>query len=267
MLSNLHTHTTFCDGKNTAEEIVLAAIDKGFSSIGFSGHGYTDFDLSYCMKDTARYMATIQDLRKQYGSRIEIYLGIEEDAFSPLPNRTEFDYVIGSSHYLKFDNRYYAIDASHDTFRRCLDLFSGDPLKLADGYYRAFCEYLFTHKPDIIGHFDLITKYDELESAQFLNDTAYHDLAKRYLKEALKCDCLFEVNTGAMARGYRTVPYPHVELLHTLKKNGGKLIVSSDSHTADTLDHAFAETRAMLRYIGFEYVYTLSKGEFIKDLL
>ncbi len=38
MLANYHTHTTYCDGKNTPEEIVLCAIEKGFTSIGFSGH-------------------------------------------------------------------------------------------------------------------------------------------------------------------------------------------------------------------------------------
>ena len=37
-LQNLHQHTTFCDGKNTPEEIVLEAIKKGFGAIGFSGH-------------------------------------------------------------------------------------------------------------------------------------------------------------------------------------------------------------------------------------
>ena len=35
-LQNLHQHSTFCDGKNTPEEIVLAAIDKGFDVIGFN---------------------------------------------------------------------------------------------------------------------------------------------------------------------------------------------------------------------------------------
>lgn len=52
MLANFHTHSTFCDGKNTPEEIVLAALEKGFVSIGFSSHGYTPYDLRYCMKDT-----------------------------------------------------------------------------------------------------------------------------------------------------------------------------------------------------------------------
>ena len=31
MKANYHTHTVFCDGKNTPEEIILAAIEKGFS--------------------------------------------------------------------------------------------------------------------------------------------------------------------------------------------------------------------------------------------
>ena len=35
--ANFHTHSKFCDGKNTAEEMVLAAIDKGFTVLGFYG--------------------------------------------------------------------------------------------------------------------------------------------------------------------------------------------------------------------------------------
>ena len=38
MKRNLHTHSTFCDGKNTPEEMVRAAIAKGFDAIGFSSH-------------------------------------------------------------------------------------------------------------------------------------------------------------------------------------------------------------------------------------
>ena len=67
MLANYHTHTSFCDGKNTPEQIVLYAIEKGFTSIGFSGHGYTPFDLRYCMKDTAGYIEEISRLKDKYG--------------------------------------------------------------------------------------------------------------------------------------------------------------------------------------------------------
>ena len=47
--ANYHTHTKYCDGKNTVAEMTKAAFDKGFTHLGFSGHGYTDFDESYCM--------------------------------------------------------------------------------------------------------------------------------------------------------------------------------------------------------------------------
>lgn len=267
MLSNLHTHTTLCDGKNSPEEMVLAAIDKGFSSIGFSGHGYTDFDLSYCLKDMDAYIRTIRDLQERYRSKIDIYLGVEEDSGCPLPNRSDFDYLIGSSHYVQLNGSFYPIDCGADKLQECIKLFDGDPLKLADSYYRIFCDYIHTRKPDIIGHFDLITKYDELDASLFLNNPAYQALAERYLKEALKSDCLFEINTGAIGRGYRTSPYPSEELLHVLKTNGGKVTLSSDCHAADKLDCFFTEARAILRDIGFQYIYVLSKDTFIKDYL
>lgn len=38
MRQNLHTHTTFCDGTNTAEEMIQAARELGMDSLGFSGH-------------------------------------------------------------------------------------------------------------------------------------------------------------------------------------------------------------------------------------
>ena len=42
MKQNLHTHSIFCDGKDTIEEMTLEAISKGFDILGFSGHGYLD---------------------------------------------------------------------------------------------------------------------------------------------------------------------------------------------------------------------------------
>ena len=80
MLSNFHTHTLLCDGKSTPEEVVLSAIEKGFSSLGFSSHAPTDFDKSYCLKDVEEYLSTIRTLKEKYQKDIQIYVGIEEDA-------------------------------------------------------------------------------------------------------------------------------------------------------------------------------------------
>ena len=49
---DFHMHTTFCDGKSSAEEMVLAAIAKGLDVMGFSGHAYTSLDTTWCMSIT-----------------------------------------------------------------------------------------------------------------------------------------------------------------------------------------------------------------------
>lgn len=266
MLSNFHTHTKYCDGANTAEEMVLSAIEKGFDTLGFSGHGYTAHDHSYCMTETEKYLAEIRALKEKYKDKIEIYAGIEED-ITHILDRSQYDYILGSSHYFLIDGKYYPVDSNPKTFELCYELFGKDTHKMAEQYYSTFCDYILKRKPDIVGHFDLITKFDENASPMFFGDKKYEEIAEKYLLAALKSDCIFEVNTGAISRGYRTTPYPHEKLLYVMKKNGGKLIINSDTHAADTIDCHFAESKKMLRDIGFTYVYTLKNGEFIKDML
>jgi histidinol-phosphatase (PHP family) len=262
--ANYHTHTTFCDGKNTPEEVVLSAIEKEFSAIGFSSHGYTDFDLRYCMKDTKGYIAEINRLKVKYKDKIQIYLGLEEDAFCHA-NRESFDYIIGSSHYFLVDGKYYPIDSSYDYFKKCLELFGYDVMKMTHSYYIAFCDYITKRKPDIVGHFDLITKFDELDTSLFLENREYVEAAKKYIELAADSGCLFEVNTGAISRGYRTSVYPAEDLLYILKKKGAGLVLASDSHSADTLDFGFEEAKHYIKDVGFDGVYCLYDGKFIKE--
>lgn len=259
MLANFHTHTSFCDGCNTPEEIVAYAIDKGFDALGFSGHGYTGFDLEYCMRETQAYILTINQLKEKYKDKIQIYLGIEEDAFSPV-NRTVFDYIIGSSHYVCVNGQYYPIDSDFECFKTCLELFDGDAIRLAEVYYKTFCDYILARKPDIVGHFDLITKYDEMDGGRFLSNSEYLKIAEKYLDKALESGCVFEVNTGAIAKGLRTAPYPCERLLYLMKKRDGKIMLSSDSHRMETLDFHFERTKEILRSIGFTDVYVIYDG-------
>lgn len=263
MLANYHTHTTFCDGADSPEEVVLYAIDRGFDAIGFSGHGTTDFDLRYCMRDTDGYRNEINRLKKRYQDRIQIYLGIEEDIFAPV-HRPDFDYIIGSAHYVHVEPGYYPVDSGPDCWQSCLDLFAGDGAAFARHYYRALCTYLQSRKPDIIGHFDLITKYEESGKGILFRDSRYWDVAEEYLLRAATANCLFEVNNGAICRGLRTMPYPHERLLHLLHKQGCGIILSSDAHRADTLDFQFTQTEDLLRQIGFTHVYVLLDGTFQK---
>lgn len=256
-----HIHSTFSDGKNSPEEIVLAAIEKGFIAIGFSDHGYTAYDLRYCMKDQTGYIHEINRLKEKYKDQIQIYIGVEEDAFNPL-NRHAFDYIIGSCHYGFHRNKYYPIDSNYDYFKACLEAFDHDHLAFAASYYTNFCEYIRLRKPDIIGHFDLITKFDEIGEPLFLGDPDYHKIAEKYTKEALKYGSIFEINSGAIARGLRTTVYPFENLLHILRINSVPIILSSDSHCVDTLDFGFEDAKKYLKDIGFDKITVLVNNAF-----
>ena len=232
-------------------------------SIGFSSHGYTDFDLRYCMQDTEGYIAEIRRLKEKYRGKIQIYLGVEEDITS-LVDHSQFDYVIGSSHYLAWDGRYYPFESNYDYFKNCLDLFQNDVVEMAENYYQNFCSYLAHRRPDIIGHFDVITKFDEIGEPLCSENAQYNKLAEKSILRALESNCIFEVNTGSIARGLRTTVCPNENLLRILKNRDAKIILSSDSHSVDTLTFGFAETKKYLRDLGFRYAYAILDNEFVK---
>ncbi|MBQ8550986.1 MAG: histidinol-phosphatase HisJ family protein [Clostridia bacterium] len=263
MLTNYHTHSTFCDGKSTIEETVLSAIEKGFRVLGFSGHGYTDFDDRYCMQDTEGYIAEVLRVKEKYKDKIEILLGIEEDMRQPV-DRGRYDYIIGSSHYSFSGERFYDVDGSPEGFEKGIAAW-GDPVSYAEDYYKNFCEYILRRKPDIIGHFDLLTKFDEHLGGGFAAMPEYRKLSLRYAKIAAGAECVFEVNTGAIARGWRTTPYPSEDILHVLKCEDAKIMLNTDCHHADNLTCHRDEALALIKDIGFTELYHLTGGEWVKE--
>ena len=243
MIRDLHTHTLYSDGKATPEEMILAAIKAGLSEIGISDHVYTFFDESYCMKKekTGEYVAAIEALKEKYAGKIVVKCGVEYDAYSTEPT-APFDYAIGSAHYLKVGEKYYPLDCSKDEFvALARDCFGGDYYALAEAYFPLMSAYANRDDISIIGHFDLIAKYNE-------GNTLFDETHPRYLAAAKKAaDALlaagktFEINTGAIARGYRTVPYPTPAVLAYLKERGAKFILSSDAHAPDNISFCFAD--------------------------
>ena len=76
--SNLHTHTTFSDGKGTVRENIESAIAKNMCSLGFSDHSFTACDTSYCMmlSDYEKYCKEVRALAADYKERLPVFLGI-----------------------------------------------------------------------------------------------------------------------------------------------------------------------------------------------
>lgn len=236
-----HVHTVFSDGKNTLETVAEAAYRRGFAALGFSDHGHTDFDLSYCMRreNYPEYRARIRALKEAYAGKMAIFCGIEQDGFSAEPT-DGFDYVIGSLHYMKIAGEYVEVDGSADILRAAAEKhFCGDILSVTECYYETLIERILPMKPDIIGHFDLITKFNEGNALFPESDQRYRNAWKNAADALLTLGVPFEINTGAISRGYRTAPYPSEEIISYLAEKGGKCILSSDSHSAVTLGYAF----------------------------
>ena len=73
--ADFHTHTTYCDGKNTPAEMVKAAYDMGFTDFGISGHGdYSPAEPGFGMTDSilSSYMKELYELREQYRGKMNL---------------------------------------------------------------------------------------------------------------------------------------------------------------------------------------------------
>ncbi len=235
--SNYHTHTVYCDGINTPEEIVLEAIRLGCSEIGFSGHSYTFFDERYCMskEGTDEYKNEVKELREKYKDRIKVLLGVEQDYYSNEPT-DDYEYVIGSVHYVLKDGVYLAVDESKDIFiKNVSEHYNGDYYAFIEDYYKLVADLYRKTKCDIIGHFDLITKFNA-DGALFSTTHPRYINAVNLAIDALKdAPVTFEVNTGGISRGYTAQPYPSKDILEELRHNNKRIIFSSDCHDADKL--------------------------------
>ena len=258
--SNLHTHTVYSDGKNTVRENIEAAIAASMISIGFSDHSYTDFDLSYCIKKEklGEYINEVRALGREYENRIEVYLGYELDGFADMKDRELYDYTIGDCHYVRTCDGYMTIDHSDKNFCILLDqYFGGDALALAREYYATYAERIPIIRPDVLGHFDLVTKFGRMPE----EDRAYRSAAREALEAALATTNIIEMKTGAISRGYKAL-YPAGFLLDTVRENGGKILLSSDSHSKQNLTFYFDEALEILRANRFKSIVMLKGGKF-----
>ena len=263
--SSVHCHSTMCDGKNTLQDMASAACAQGLTTLGFTGHSYTQRDREYCMSPsrTAQYKATIAKLKTEYKGKVDILCGIEWDILSE-DKRTGYDYWIGSAHHLygKNTGKYYEIDFRPQDLWDCInDDFDADPLAAVEAYF-AEVEKVAALKPDILAHIDLIKKLNA--NGEFFDEESprYKAAALKALQAAKDNDCLLEVNTGGVYRGYRKDFYPGAWLLGEWQKMGGKVIITSDSHDINSLTFGFDEAAAAIKAAGFTSVQVLTENGF-----
>ena len=267
-VSNAHTHSRWCDGLDAIPDMVEAARALGFVSLGFSSHARQGFDPAYSMAPDAQagYFAELRALQGEPGLP-RLWAGLELDALAhPDCRREAFahaDYVIGSAHYLceSYGGAPVAVDGDPVLLRRCVDeVYHGDGLAMARDYFAIEVKALLRDRPQIIGHFDLLRKYAARLSLFDEADPAYRRLALSALEQAFPCGGVLEINTGGMARGYLTTPYPTLELLCAWRELGGSITLTSDCHDRRYLAHAFPQAAALARQAGFRTALQLGVG-------
>ena len=258
-LQNLHTHTTYCDGQNTQEEMILAACEKGFTSLGFSPHSLQK-GISLKQEVLNDYKKEIHLLKDKYADRIEIFCGLECEMRAGV-DLSGYDYLIGAVHYLQFGDKF---DQDTQTVRKFIqEHFHGDGMAYARAYYQDLAQLPEYGKFDIIAHFDLITKHSKTE--KFFDETSkeYQNLAIEAAEQLAGKIPYFEINTGAMARGNRTSPYPNRFLIKELKRLGFGAVISTDCHDSRYLDYGYREAKEILKECGFQEHIILTKNGFV----
>ena len=260
--SNLHTHTTFSDGRDAPEEMILTAIDKGFTALGFSDHSYTPFDGSYCMKreNYDAYKATVAALKEKYRGKIELLCGTEFDYYSAPALKAGFDYYITGVHYICAGGVYYSVDhCAEATLQGIREGCGGDKKEYVRRYYEnaADCAAL---RPLYMAHFDLLVKFGVFDE----DDAFYRKTALEALDALLDAGIPIEINTGAMAKKVKTVPYPARFLLERIAERDGCVILGSDCHNRTLLDHGFSEALALARQAGVKNMVQFVGGKMVE---
>lgn len=263
--SNLHTHTNFSDGKNTPEEMVMAAISKKFHTLGFSEHHFAECDSCSVRPEKENdYRLEILRLKKKYEGQIDILLGYEHEFYSSL-SKMEYDYYIESVHAVKAGGDMVIVDHSKDYLLKGIEeYYGGDPYAMCRDYFRTVSQSCVNNDALIIGHIELIMKFNEDRDIFNDEDPAYLKYAYEMLDTVVKSGMLVEINTGAISRGYRKEPYPGRNILRKLREMGGRIIITSDCHNADWLDCGFEQSVNISKECGFETAWMMKGKELVE---
>lgn len=274
-MQNLHTHTLYCDGKNSTEEMIQAAIERGFDSIGISTHGPVPFasDWNIQKENTEAYIEEVNSLKEKYKNEIKVYLGMEMDYIpgtgfdeevKALINR--LDYYIGSVHYLGRlnDGTMWTIDYNMEELSRGInESYNGNIRYAVEAYYNLVAEMAINYEPPIIGHIDLIKKLNRNNILFDENEVWYRQCIERCLNIIRYTSSAIEINTGGMARGYTEEQYPSTFILKFIEEKNIPVIINSDAHTPDGINFKLSEMYELIRELGIKSISFLTDEGFI----
>lgn len=261
---NLHAHSTYDDGKSTIREMVMASRDAGLSSVGISVHAPLGYDSGWNI-DPLRmdaYMAEVAAVRQEFEKEIDVFTGIEWDVLYADIDLKRFDYVIGSVHHIPSGNPPSCVDEKAETTLHVLETYyGGDRDAMAEAYFAQYDAVASQPQVDIVGHVDLITKFDEKACIFTPCSRRYMSAALSAMEKLVRAGKIFEINTGAISRGMRTTPYPDRLLLCALREMGGRITISADAHHVSGVTCAYDQAVRLAMDCGFKEAQVLCRHD------
>lgn len=272
-LTNYHSHCSFCDGRYSMEDFVKTAIEEGFTSYGVSSHAPLPFHTHWTMdaEDMPAYLSEFARLKEQYGSQIELYVGLEIDYldethhpanayFSSLP----LDYRIGSVHMLPgVSGEIVEIDCSREEFYERLHAnFASDLNAVLRNYYLTQMRMLELGGFEILGHCDKLNSRAEFCRKGILQEPWFMELMNDFLDAVAGAGVMVEINTKKyLTDGFF---FPHSDYFHELRRRNIPVLVNSDAHYIQKLNDGRPQALRLLYEAGYRTVCECHRGEWVE---
>ena len=277
ILSNYHSHCIFCDGRSSMEDFIRFAIAKGLTKYGFSSHAPLPFHTSWNMNpdDLPYYKQEFFRLKEKYVSEIELFLGLEVDyiqdvfdAHSDLYDTSDFDYKIGSVHYLDPmpEGGYFSVDGKLYNFQKKMDeIYRGDIRLVVERFFEISSNMVRKGGFDIVGHVDKIAQNGMKCSDFDITQPWYNKLVTDLLQLIREKGMMLEINTKSFAE--LGITYPDVQFFPVIREMGIPILVNSDCHYPDKILDGFGPVYELLIQAGFQSKMELTEKGWVESPL
>ena len=173
------------------------------------------------------------------------------DAVAALLGANEFDFVLGSLHF---------VDGVPDFSRR---YFSDQTLEEGvTSYFTALEDQAATGDFDVLAHFDIITRAAYRAFGSAIPDYGpYEEIVRRVLRVLVERGKGLEVNTASVYRGMGDFA-PILQVLRWYRDLGGEIVtVGSDAHTVGDVGASYGAALRIVRAAGFARLASFEKRQ------
>ena len=249
-----HLHSEYSDG-SSMERMVDAAAEAGLDGIGFADHCNVTSevirkDRGYFLHETYRERRKeIADLREEHDVRlfdtVEVdYYPHDEDRIRSFLEKAEFDFTIGSVHYVR--DRHVA-EVGYFSKQS-----QAERQRLVDCYFDSLVQLIDSELFDIAAHLDIFERYEPFRGL------ATEDHYASIVEALDRSRTVPEINVGRLFTSYGDAPYgqthPKPAFLEYLADHGVAFTFGSDSHSPDVVKEAAEYYRDTLAPSEFSFV-------------